>query len=100
MVAEAVANGAFRGGATVFTNAYFHLPSELASEVEAAGFQEAEVFSIEGPGFLVHNFEERWADPARRETLLATARLVETEPEMLAAASHLLTVARKPETIR
>ena len=99
IVAEAVKTGAFRGGQQVFTNAYFHLPSELVREVEAAGFGDAAVFSIEGPGFLVQNFEERWADPARREILLASARLVETEPEMLAAASHLLTVARTPETI-
>jgi len=97
IVAEAVASGAFRGGRKVFTNAYFHLPTELAREVETAGFDRAEVFSIEGPGFLVQNFEERWADPARREILLSAARLVESEPEMLAAASHLLTVAQKPE---
>jgi SAM-dependent methyltransferase len=100
IVAEAVESGAFRGGRKVFTNAYFHLPSELAREVETAGFDRAEVFSIEGPGFLVQNFEERWADPARREILLSAARLVESEPEMLAAASHLLTVAQKPEADR
>lgn len=100
IVAEAVSCGAFRGGRKVFTNAYFHLPSELAREVETAGFDRAEVFSIEGPGFLVQNFEERWADPARREILLSAARLVESEPEMLAAASHLLTVAQKPEAAR
>lgn len=100
IVAEAVQSGAFRGGQKVFTNAYFHLPSELVRDVEAAGFDGAEVFSIEGPGFLVQNFEERWTDPARREILLASARLVESEPEMLAAASHLLAVARKPEADR
>jgi SAM-dependent methyltransferase len=100
IVAEAVETGAFRGGGKAFTNAYFHLPSELAREVEAAGFDDAEVFSIEGPGFLVQNFEERWADPSRREILLVAARLVETEPEMLGAASHLLAVATKPESER
>lgn len=95
LVEETVTTGAFRGGTAVFTNAYFHLPSELARDVRAAGFQDPEIFSIEGPGFLVQNFEERWADPSRREILLAAARLVEREPEMLAAASHLLAVAVK-----
>jgi SAM-dependent methyltransferase len=96
IVAEAVKSGAFRGGRKLFTNAYLHLPSELAREVEAAGFEGAQVFSVEGPGFLVHDFEERWSDPARRDILLDAARLAESEPEMLGAASHLLAVARKP----
>jgi SAM-dependent methyltransferase len=97
IVAEAVQTGAFWGGCKVFTNAYFHLPTELAAEVETAGFDGTEVFNIEGPGFLVNDFERRWADPSRREILLAAARLVETEPEMLGAAGHLLAVATKLE---
>ena len=97
IVAEAVRTGAFKGGREVFTNAYFHLPTELAAEIDTAGFNNTEVFNIEGPGFLVNDFEQRWADPARREILLAAARLVETEPAMLGAASHLLAVATKPE---
>ena len=100
IVAEAVRTGVFRGGQEVFTNAYFHLPSQLRREVEAAGFAEAQIYNIEGPGFLVDNFEERWADPARREVLLDAARLVESEAEVLAAASHLLAVARRPNTGR
>jgi SAM-dependent methyltransferase len=71
VVAEAVKTGAFRGGRKIFTNAYFHLPTELVREIEAAGFNGVEVFNVEGPGFLVQNFEERWTDPARREILLA-----------------------------
>lgn len=74
IVAEAVRSGTFRGGREVFINAYSHLPSELVRDVDAEGFNDVEVFSTEGPGFLVQNFEERWADPARRETLLAAAR--------------------------
>ena len=52
------------------------------------------LFNVEGPGFILHDFIERWSDPARREALLQAARLVEEEPEMLAAASHLLLVGR------
>jgi SAM-dependent methyltransferase len=100
LVAESVTTGAFRGGTSVFTNAYFHLPSELARDVQAVGFEDPEVFSIEGPGFLVRDIEERWADPSRREILLAAARLVEREPEMLAAASHLLAVATRADPHR
>jgi hypothetical protein len=55
------------------------------------------VLSVEEPGFLVPDFEDRWKDPERRQAMLHVARLVESEPEMLAAASHLIAVARIPE---
>ena len=97
-VESAVRTGVFPGHeGGLFTTAYFHLPSQLRDEVTAAGFSDPEVLSIEGPGFLVPDFDDRWADPARREVLLRTARLIETHPDMLGAASHLLAVARVPE---
>jgi len=93
IVAEAIRTGAFHGTADgLFTTAYFHLPRDLRAEVEEAGFAGVEVLSIEGPGFLVADFERRWADPAQRDTMLWAAEVVESEPEMLAAASHLLAV--------
>jgi SAM-dependent methyltransferase len=96
-VEEAVATGVLRD-APMFTTAYFHLPQELVDEVSEAAFAEPEIFSIEGPGYLVGDFERRWADPASREALLAAARLTESEPSGLAAASHLLVVARAAST--
>lgn len=80
--------------AGLFTTAYFHLPGGLAEEMREAGFHDHELLQVEGPGFLVPNFEERWADPDRREAMLRAARLVESEPDLLAAASHLLAVGR------
>jgi hypothetical protein len=35
----------------------------LAEEIQEAGFQDVKVFQIEGPGFLVSNFTNRWNDP-------------------------------------
>lgn len=94
-VEQAVRTGVFLGReGGLFTTAFFHLPSQLRDEVKAAGFDDPDLLSIEGPGFLVSNFDDRWADPSRRDALLAAARLVEREPEMLAAASHLMAVAR------
>jgi SAM-dependent methyltransferase len=95
MVRKAVQTGVFEGQVEgLFTTAYFHLPSELAEEVAVAGFEVTELFNIEGPGFMVSDFEGRWAEPSRREALLEAARLVETEPTMMGASSHLLAVAR------
>lgn len=94
-VGEAVSTGIFRGHVEgLFTTAYFHAPAELAAEVSTAGFGDVEVFNIEGPGFLVQDFPERWADPARRDALLDAARLVERDPTMMGASSHLLAVGR------
>ena len=39
--------------------------------------------------------EQRLADPARRERVLAAIRRVETEPSLLGASSHLLAVASR-----
>jgi len=80
----------------VFTTAYMHLPRELRSEVSEVGFEAVSVVAVEGPGYLVGNFDERWSDDARREALLTAARLSEADPEMLAVGSHLMAVAHRP----
>jgi SAM-dependent methyltransferase len=76
----------------LFTSAYMHRPSEVRAEAEEAALTELRLFNIEGPGFMVQNFAERWTDPARRESLLQVARLVEEDPDLMAAAGHLLLV--------
>ena len=98
VVEAGVRSGVFRGaeGAQLFTTAFLHRPDELRDEVLEAGFELEDVLNVEGPGFLLQDFQDRWADPARREAILAAARLVETEPEMLGASSHLLAIARAP----
>jgi hypothetical protein len=55
------------------------------------------LFGIEGPGWILPDVAERLADGRRREDLLRVARLLESEPSMLAASAHLLAVAHKPE---
>jgi hypothetical protein len=95
IVERAVASGVFQHSEPgLFTTAYFHMPSDFLQEVTEAGFKDAQIFNVEGPGFLLSEFEAKWADPERREAILRAARLVETDPEMLAASSHLLAVAR------
>ncbi len=92
-VETAVATGVFHGSeGGLFTTAYFHLPGDLEAEIAEAGFVVDHIYNVEGPGFLVANFEDRWRDERRREAMLRAARLVETEPSALAASSHLLAV--------
>jgi hypothetical protein len=96
IVARAVETGVFGGPGEgeLFTTSYFHLPRELSSEIAEAGFGVLELMQVEGPGALLPDFQVRWADPARREAILEAARLTESDPEMLAAGSHLMAVAR------
>jgi ubiquinone/menaquinone biosynthesis C-methylase UbiE len=80
-----------------FTTAYFHRPEELAAEVRAAGLALDGLYGIEGPGWILSDVAVRMSDPRRRETLLAVARMLETEPAVLGNSAHLLAVARRPK---
>ena len=79
-----------------FTTAFFHLPEELEAEVRETGFDLVGLLGVEGPGWLLPDLEQRWADPAERERLLQAARAVEREPTLLGLPPHLLAVGRKP----
>jgi SAM-dependent methyltransferase len=79
----------------VFTTAFLHLPRQLGQELTSAGFVDVDVVGIEGPGYLVSNFDERWADDGRRAALIGAARLVEHDPEIVALGSHLMAVGRR-----
>ena len=81
--------------ADYFTTAYFHHPEELAAEVKATGLALRGVFGLEGPGWMLPDVPDRMAEPARRETLLGVARMLETEPCVLGCSAHLLAVAER-----
>jgi ubiquinone/menaquinone biosynthesis C-methylase UbiE len=78
-----------------FTTAYFHRPEDLRKEMLAAGLDDVSVLGVEGAGWMVVDFDDRWADPALREDLLAPARAFESEPSMLGVSAHLLGIGRK-----
>ncbi len=78
-----------------FTTAYFHLPDELESECQDAGFTVHEVVAVEGLGPLLVDLEERLGDEQRREQLLVDLEMLEREPSMLGATSHLLAMAAR-----
>jgi SAM-dependent methyltransferase len=75
-----------------FTTAYFHRPDELGAELTASGLDLHGIYGIEGPGWMLADFEERWSDPARRANLLQVARLLESEPAMVGCSAHLLAI--------
>ena len=83
------------GDPNFFTTAFFHRPEELSSEVAEGGFSMIELVGVEGPAWLARDFETRWADPIRREQLLALTRSVEREVALFGLSQHLLVVAQK-----
>jgi SAM-dependent methyltransferase len=84
------------GDPRYFTTAYFHRREELVREMMDAGLEIEGVFGVEGPGWLLRDFDERWADPERRERILFAARAVEQDSALLSMSAHLLAVARRP----
>jgi ubiquinone/menaquinone biosynthesis C-methylase UbiE len=75
-----------------FTTAYFHRPEQLRSEVEAAGMACDAVLAVQGPAWMVPDFEASWQDPGKRAVILQIARLAEREPVF---SPHMVAVARK-----
>jgi SAM-dependent methyltransferase len=77
----------------LFTDAFFHRPEELRREVEETGFEQVDLYALEGPATLARDFEDRWRAPHRRRQLLDWLRRLEREPSLLGASSHVLAVA-------
>jgi SAM-dependent methyltransferase len=78
-----------------FTTAFFHHPHELRSEIQDAGFASPQLFGLEGPGWLLPNFDKVWNDGRARAKLLTIIRAMETEPALMGQSAHILGVARK-----
>lgn len=79
-----------------FTTAYLHTPDDLASELQHAGFTGIQVLPVEGPLHWAPHLAEHLADPTRLADLLATLDLLEVDPAIRAATTHLLASGRKP----
>ncbi len=78
-----------------FTDTFFHHPDELRQEVAQAGFLVKGIYGVEGPGWLLADFDEWWDNEEYRERLLQIARTLEIEPSLLGVSAHLLAVAEK-----
>jgi ubiquinone/menaquinone biosynthesis C-methylase UbiE len=78
-----------------FTTAYFHHPDELAAEAREAGLRHEVTLGVEGPGWLLQDFDAWWSNVARRDRLMSLAQAVESEPSLLGVSAHLLAVSWK-----
>ena len=76
-----------------FSTAYFQHPDELAEEVAGAGLRVVELVGVEGLAAWVPELAERWNDPEGKETILFSARAIESEPSLRGLSAHLMAVA-------
>ncbi len=79
-----------------FTTAYFHYPTEIQAEAADAGFQVEATLAVEGPAGFMPNFDQFWDDQTLRQRLLRLLRIIESDPAIISATGHLLTIGRKP----
>jgi hypothetical protein len=98
-VSRGSATGIWRNdtdNADYFTTAYFHRPDDLCSELEAAGFGDVRILGVEGPAWILPDFDARWGDAALKKDLLDVAKILESESSILGVSAHLLGIGRKP----
>jgi ubiquinone/menaquinone biosynthesis C-methylase UbiE len=98
IVTQDLKNGQHRnptGRPEYFMQTFFHHPDELRSETAECGFSVTDIYGLEGPGWLVGNFEEWWENPQYRERLLEIARSLESEPSLIGLNAHLVVVGTK-----
>ena len=95
MITEELTTGQHRqppNWPSLFTTAYFHHPDDLEAELLQVGMILETTLGIQGPAWVVSNFDEAWQDPQRRDLILRIARMMEGEP---AVSPHMVAVARK-----
>jgi ubiquinone/menaquinone biosynthesis C-methylase UbiE len=79
-----------------FTTAYFHRPEDLHYELAEADLRDVRVLGVEGPGWTLPDFDDRWEHDALRADVLHVARALEEEPSIVGASAHLLGIGTKP----
>jgi ubiquinone/menaquinone biosynthesis C-methylase UbiE len=75
-----------------FTTSYFHLPEDLAVELEEAGLEKVEVLAIEGIGWVAADLDDRLDDGEQQRRLMTLLQQLERQPSILGASPHLLGV--------
>ncbi|MCA2212227.1 class I SAM-dependent methyltransferase [Jidongwangia harbinensis] len=98
LVDGALVDGAHRNADPAgpwLVTAYFHHPDEIAAEAADAGLAVQRRFAVEGPLWMSGpRLDDILDRPDRTAQLLAKMRLVEEDPTLFGASSHLLSVAR------
>lgn len=74
---------------------YFHYPAEARAECHEAGLDPETIVGVEGPGWLLADFDARWEEKAERNAILDAARDWEHEESLLGLSAHLMVTGVK-----
>ena len=85
------------GNDAYFTDAYFHLPDELRSEIVESGFEFDTLLAVEGFGNLFNDMEERLRtrDVSYLKMTLNHIKMAESDPSIIGVSNHLMAVGKK-----
>jgi len=75
--------------------AYFHRPSLLVEELEAAAFATTGLYAVEGLAWMDGQFFQSWVDSEKRARLLKLVSLTETDRELLCFSPHIMIAGKK-----
>ena len=78
-----------------FTDAFFHLPRELQSEVQEAGFTVESLSAVEGPAWLLPDLATWLGEPRRLDLLMGILKQIADHETLIGASAHLMAVGRK-----
>lgn len=98
IVKQDLKNGQHRNptdNADYFTTSYFHHPDEIEPEINEVGFELENILAIEGPGWLVRDYDSDMKDVQKRERVLEIVRMLEEDRSLLPLSDHIAAVARK-----
>lgn len=76
---------------------YFHTPSELSAELQAADLSDVQVHGLEGPAWALVPDQASSSDPIIT-TITDLAELADTDPAAVGASSHLLAIGCTPSS--
>lgn len=66
----------------------------LRTELAAGGFPDADIHGVMGGAWLAHDLDTLWDDPACRETLMKTVRMLDGHEEIIGLSGHLLGICK------
>jgi len=75
--------------------AFFHTPTQLREELRDCGFEQTQLFAVEGAGQFLWDVEAASRDEVLWQEVLRLLRMVEQDESLLGASPHVLGVARR-----
>jgi len=78
-----------------FTTAYAHQIGELKEEIIESGLNLDQLISIDGFGWLIPDFEQKWQQTEYQESLLKVSQILESNESILGQSAHLMAIASK-----